>query len=188
VDEHFRSHKKSVRVLPGRDPLTPFGMLHLPLRGTDKVDLVKSLFRFVESAYSTEQAEAHRDAFFNAASLRERVRHAVLSEEKAAENVRLIARYYRLLTHMRTRFGAGADEEQWEASFSWREAFRPSEGPLSRPEMAFEAASVLFNLGTPATARSTPAWRAREPIFIPPPLAHSVGGPQSIRPISPRAS
>lgn len=49
-------------------------MLHLPLKQTERVDLQRSLHGFVESAYSREQADEHRDAFAEVHTLRERVR------------------------------------------------------------------------------------------------------------------
>ena len=121
-------------------------MLHLPLKTTEKVELQKSLYRFVELAYSTAQAEEHRDAFQDAAQLRERVRQATLSEKTAAETVRLYARYHRLLTTMRSRFNAEAIEstEQW-VSFTWKDAFKAAD-KLSRSEITYEMACVLFNL------------------------------------------
>ena len=73
-------------------------MLHLPLKSTEKHELHKSLYRFVEMAYSSHQAEDHRDAFHDAEQLRERVRQATLTEKGAAETVRLLVRYQRLLT------------------------------------------------------------------------------------------
>ena len=48
-------------------------MLSLPLKATDKVELHKCLYRFVEQNYSAEQAEDHRDAFMQATQLRERI-------------------------------------------------------------------------------------------------------------------
>ena len=48
-------------------------MLHLPLKPTEKVDLQKALHQFIESAYSLEQADEHRDACAEVQTLRERV-------------------------------------------------------------------------------------------------------------------
>ena len=83
-------------------------MIHLPLKQTEKVDLQRGLYKFVEIAYSPEQADEHREAFSEVSVLRERVRQAQLAEQTVAETVSLLHRYYRLLTAMRTRFGSAA--------------------------------------------------------------------------------
>lgn len=121
-------------------------MLHLPLKGTEKIELQKQLYRFVELAYSTEQAEEHRDAFHDAAQLRERVRQTNLTDKTAAETVRLLAKYHRLLTTMRSRFSSEALEGTEQCvNFSWRDAFK-ADDKLTRSEITFETACVLFNL------------------------------------------
>ena len=51
-------------------------MFHLPLKTTERVDLQRSLHRFVEESYSLEQADEHRDAFAEVHTLRERCRRA----------------------------------------------------------------------------------------------------------------
>ena len=121
-------------------------MLHLPLKAADKCDLAKSLHTFVKIAYSAEQADEHRDAFADVAALRERVRQVTLTEAKAEEAVRVVARYYRLLTAMRSRFGSleEASSDIWVA-FPWRDAFKPAE-KTAKADLQFEAAAVLFNL------------------------------------------
>ena len=49
-------------------------MLHLPLKATERVDIQRSLHRFIESAYSPAQADEHRDACAEVQTLRELVR------------------------------------------------------------------------------------------------------------------
>ena len=56
----------------------PASMFHLPLKTTERVDLQRSLHRFVEESYSLEQADEHRDAFAEVHTLRERCRTATL--------------------------------------------------------------------------------------------------------------
>ena len=130
-------------------------MLHLPLKTTEKVELQRCLFKFVSIAYSSQQAEDHRDAFQDAAQLRERVRQATLNERGASETVRLLARYHRLLNTMCSRFGSDQVEgaEQW-ASFTWRDAFKTSEKVVQH-ELSFEAACVLFNLAAALSYSAT---------------------------------
>ena len=85
------------------------GMLKLPIKVTDKIELQRALHRFVEVAYSEESAEEHRDAFIDVANLRESCRqmNPAPDDKKAAEgNVRLLARYHRLLTTLRVRFSS----------------------------------------------------------------------------------
>lgn len=120
-------------------------MLHLPLKGTDKVDLAKSLHRFVEVAYSSEQADEHKEVFKEISELREKVRAVQLKEEDASDSVRLLLRYYRLLCAMRIRFGSVVEEDVAWTPFMWKDANKVSE-KASRPELTFEIASVLFNL------------------------------------------
>ena len=79
-------------------------MLTLPLKATEKVELQRTLFKFVEVAYSEESAEEHREAFLRVASLRESCRQLNAAPDEKGEadnNVRLLARYHRLLTTMR---------------------------------------------------------------------------------------
>ena len=125
-------------------------MLKLPIKVTDKIELQRALHRFVEVAYSEESAEEHRDAFIDMANLRESCRqmNPAPDDKKAAEgNVRLLARYHRLLTTLRVRFSSasGIDSDRAVATFPWKDAFRSGD-KTSRPELAFESACVLFNL------------------------------------------
>ena len=99
-------------------------MLSFPLKHTTQVDLQHSLHRFVESAYSKAQAEEHRDAFSSAQSLRERVRNASLVEKTASDTVALLARYYRLASALRSRFGSALDESDAPLQFTWKDAFK----------------------------------------------------------------
>ena len=101
-------------------------MFHLPLKQTERVDLQRSLHRFVEESYSLEQADEHRDAFAEVHTLRERCRTAALSEKGAEDTVRLLARYYRLLTNLRTRFGSAVDDSDGRVGFTWRDAWHPA--------------------------------------------------------------
>ena len=55
-------------------------MLHLPLKATEKIDLTKPLYKFVEVAYSIQQADEHRDAFHDVSALRERTPLALRKE------------------------------------------------------------------------------------------------------------
>ena len=140
-------------------------MFHLPLKQTERVDLQRSLHRFVEESYSLEQADEHRDAFAEVHTLRERCRTAALSEKGAEDTVRLLARYYRLLTNLRTRFGSAVDDSDGRVGFTWRDAWHPakagkehstakagkehSKGQISSAcqyDLQFERACVLFNL------------------------------------------
>ena len=56
--------------------------------------------------------------------MRERVRQVTLTEKNAAENVALFARYYRVITTMRSRFGSAIDESDANLQFTWRDAFK----------------------------------------------------------------
>ena len=131
-------------------------MFHLPLKTTERVDLQRSLHRFVEESYSLEQADEHRDAFAEVHTLRERCRTATLTEKGAEDTVRLLARYYRLLTNLRTRFGTAVDDSDGRVGFTWKDAWHPakaakehSKGQIlstSQYDLQFERACVLFNL------------------------------------------
>ena len=59
-------------------------MLSLPLKQTERVDLSKSLYRFVEATYSVEQADEHRDAFAEVSTLREDTENAMTEERMQA--------------------------------------------------------------------------------------------------------
>ena len=120
-------------------------MFALPLKQTERVDYSKSLHGFVEESYSLEQADEHRDAFAAVQTLREKVRTATLTEKGAEETVRLIARYYRVLTSVRTRFGTAVDDSDGRAVFVWRDAWKTSE-KCALSDLQFERAAVLFNL------------------------------------------
>ena len=120
-------------------------MFSLPLKQTERVDYSKSLHRFVEESYSLEQADEHRDAFAAVQTLREKVRTATLTEKGAEETVRLIARYYRVLTSVRTRFGTAVDDSDGRAMFMWRDAWKTNEKCVLC-DLQFERAAVLFNL------------------------------------------
>ena len=129
-------------------------MLHLPLKQTDKVDLQKPLYKFVEVAYSSEQADEHRDAFAEVSSLREQVRQLALDEESASDAVRTLLRYYRVLVGMRTRFGAVVEDAETWGAFTWKDALKPSE-KASRPELNFEIGAVLYNLAAALSFSAT---------------------------------
>ena len=139
-------------------------MLHLPFKTTEKVDLTKPLYKFVEIAYSAEQADEHRDAFHEVSALRERVRERVQqpasTEQSAAETTRLLLRYYRVLAAMRTRFGAVVEDAEAWATFAWSDAVRPSEKKAARPELNHEMACVLFNLAAALSYSATVEDRA----------------------------
>ena len=132
-------------------------MLHLPLKTTERVDLHRALHRLVSTAYSDQQAEDHREAFQDAAALREKVRQVALTEKSVAEGVRLLARYHRLLTTMRSRFGTdafGSGSAEPTPLFAWRDALRPAE-VVSHAELGFEMAGVLFNLAAALSYTAT---------------------------------
>ena len=136
-------------------------MFHLPLKTTERVDLQRSLHRFVEESYSLEQADAHRDAFADVHTLRERCRTATLSEKGAEDTVRLLARYYRLLTNLRTRFGSAVDDSDGRVGFTWKDAWHSKEHPkgqimsTSQCDLQFERACVLFNLAAALSYSAT---------------------------------
>ena len=141
-------------------------MLHLPLKGTSEAQLQNMLFRFVETAYSTEQAEEHRKAFGAVHALRERARQLTLSEKGAEETVRTLARYYRQLTTMRSRFGTAVDECESPVEFKWRDAFRHGD-KCALSDFQYERACVGSRaiarrvMASPSLAR--PAWRRAVP-------------------------
>ena len=120
-------------------------MLSIPLKQTERVDLRRSLHAFVEASYSTEQADAHRDAFEEVHVLRERVRLATLTEKNHAATVATLARYYRVVTSLRTRFGAAVEDSEFAVQFVWRDAFRPPE-KVARADLQYERVCVLFNV------------------------------------------
>ena len=114
-------------------------MLSIPLKQTERVDLRRSLHAFVEASYSTEQADAHRDAFEEVHVLRERVRLATLTEKNHAATVATLAKYYRVVTSLRTRFGSAVEDselctratsppERWRAPTCSTSAWRPFNG------------------------------------------------------------
>ena len=124
-------------------------MLHFPFKTTEKVELHSSLYNAVAEAYSRAQADSHREAFDTMNQLRERVRAlgSAATEKTAHEAIRLLARYHRLLTAFRSRFGLESsflDVEQWP-SFIWHDAFQTKQ-TLAQPDLSFETACVLFNL------------------------------------------
>ena len=129
-------------------------MLHLPLKQTDKVDLHKSLSSFVEVAYSSEQADEHRNAFHEVDTLRERMRQAKLSESTAAETVRVTLRYYRLITAMSSRFGDVVESSAAWVPFTWHNAMKPGD-KCSRPELQLEILCVLFNVAAALSYSAT---------------------------------
>ena len=120
-------------------------MLSIPLKQTERVDLRRSLHAFVEASYSTEQADAHRNAFEEVHVLRERVRLATLTEKNHAATVATLARYYRVVTSLRTRFGAAVEDSEFAVQFVWRDAFRPPE-KVARADLQYERVCVLFNV------------------------------------------
>ena len=130
-------------------------MLSIPLKQTERVDLRRSLHAFVEASYSTEQADAHRDAFEEVHVLRERVRLATLTEKNHAATVATLARYYRVVTSLRTRFGAAVEDSEFAVQFVWRDAFRPPE-KVARADLQYERVCVLFSVAA-ALSYSTSA-------------------------------
>jgi programmed cell death 6-interacting protein len=129
-------------------------MFHLPLKQTERIDLAKSLHRFVEESYSLEQADEHRDAFAEVQTLREKARAATLSEKGAEDTVRLLARYYRVLTNVRTRFGSAVDDSDGRVMFSWKDAWDLKK-QSARYDLQFERACVLFNLAAALSYSAT---------------------------------
>jgi len=119
-------------------------MLHLPLKSTEKVELHKSLHRFIESAYSPAQAEEHREACAEAQALRERVRLLTLGDS-SDDTLRLLSRYYRLLSALSTRFGGAVERVASRVSFTWRDGFKSSDKAASA-DLRYERACTVWNL------------------------------------------
>lgn len=120
-------------------------MFSLPLKHAEKVDLQRSLRRFVAESYSIEQADEHCDAFAEVHMLREKVCTATLTEKTAEQTVQLLARYCRILTNVRARFGSAVDNSDGRVIFTWRDAWKTNE-KCALPRLQFERAAVLFNL------------------------------------------
>ena len=98
-------------------------MFSLPLKHAEKVDLQRSLRRFVAESYSIEQTDEHCDAFAEVHMLREKVCTATLTEKTAEQTVQLLARYCRILTNVRARFGSDSTGSAAFAQHSQRCAF-----------------------------------------------------------------
>lgn len=108
----------------------------IPLKTTDDVDLVGPLRQFIRSTYGTV------DRYSEECQTIHRLRQDMRGAGRDETGRDLLYRYYGQIELLELRFPI--DEDHIRISFNWYDAF--SETPTSQYSLAYEKASVLFNI------------------------------------------
>ncbi|KAL6757097.1 BRO1-like domain-containing protein [Haematococcus lacustris] len=112
---------------------------------TDNVDLKGPLASYVKATYTHSDAEDAADDLLSIQQLRNEI---VLAHSNAGTpGLRdSLAKYYRSLTAIETRFPISKEKGHAAVAFTWYEAFRPAK-KATQTNIHFEKAGVLFNYG-----------------------------------------
>eukprot|EP00227_Mantoniella_beaufortii_P022182 CAMPEP_0197582208 /NCGR_PEP_ID=MMETSP1326-20131121/5484_1 /TAXON_ID=1155430 /ORGANISM="Genus nov. species nov., Strain RCC2288" /LENGTH=814 /DNA_ID=CAMNT_0043146249 /DNA_START=58 /DNA_END=2499 /DNA_ORIENTATION=- len=129
----------------------------LPKKG-EEVDPAAPIRGYIEETFSPQEATSSEEDLQTLALLRSEVVGNAQSHEQRRETLQ---RYYRALCVVETRFPISKQKEHIQLSFTWCDAFKPAK-KVSLPNVHFEKAATLFNLGSSwsqhglAADRSTP--------------------------------
>ena len=128
-------------------------MLAVPLKATEKVDFVEPLSSYISDNYGEQVPE---DVYVASLSALNDLREQCTTFDEAAQKTTDVATqekqrqamllYYAQVCAMQTKFPISASSTSAKMSFTWKDAFKPSK-KVKQHSLAYERASVLFNLG-----------------------------------------
>ncbi|ORX53931.1 BRO1-domain-containing protein [Hesseltinella vesiculosa] len=122
---------------------TQIPFLHVPFKRTDDIDWTRPLKRYIGQVYQ-QDPENYQEETYAIHRLRQDIRGA----GKDLTGRDLIYRYFGQLELLDLRFPV--DEKHIKVLFTWYDAF--SGRPTSQYSLAFEKASVIFNLAAALSA------------------------------------
>lgn len=114
-------------------------MLSIPLKTTNKVDLLQPLQQFIVRSFSKEQLKQHEEALNHLHQLREDVRTVTDKSEHTRD---VFCRYYGLLETVEKRFPI--NEENIKINFVWFDCLKRKK--IAQYSIHYEKACVLFNI------------------------------------------
>ncbi|KAG2490070.1 hypothetical protein HYH03_011535 [Edaphochlamys debaryana] len=123
-------------------------MLAIHCKKTETVDLKSPLLAYIRATYSDREADDAADDLERVQSLRAEVAQLQTGTQPSARET--LAKYYRYLCAVETRFPISKEKGQAQVSFVWFDAFRPSRR-TAQTNIHYEKAAVLFNLASLAS-------------------------------------
>ncbi|OLL23756.1 Vacuolar protein-sorting protein BRO1 [Neolecta irregularis DAH-3] len=111
--------------------------INVPLKSTEEVDWATPLRNYIRSTY--DDPERYVDGYVTISQLRQDTRGA--GKDQTGRD--MLYRYYAQLELLDLRFPI--DEAHIQITFTWYDAF--TQTPTSQYSLAFEKASIIFNLG-----------------------------------------
>lgn len=124
----------------------------------DHLDLKDPIWSYICTTYSDQQAHDAADDLATVQQLRNDVVGLTGSLPDLRET---LARYYKALTVMETRFPISKDRGHVMLSFTWYDAFRASKR-AEQYSIHFEKAAVMFNLGAVLTQQALACDRTQD--------------------------
>ncbi|CAD7700541.1 unnamed protein product [Ostreobium quekettii] len=111
----------------------------------ERCDLKGPILRYAKRVYGAQHAEDAASDLDEVQTLRNEV--LAISSGGPNDTARdTLSRYCRALSVMETRFPISKDRDHAQVNFTWMEALQPRR-KMRQPNIHFEKASVLFNLG-----------------------------------------
>ncbi|KAL2433493.1 Vacuolar protein-sorting protein bro1 [Exophiala dermatitidis] len=129
-------------------------MLSCPLKQTNEIDWVTPLKNYIANNYG-DDPEKYSEETQTLQRLRQDMRGA---SSDSASGRDLLYRYYGQLELLDLRFPV--DEQHIKISFTWYDAFRGT--PTSQHSLAFEKASVIFNISAVLSCHAAAQNRAED--------------------------
>eukprot|EP00884_Botryococcus_braunii_P008240 jgi/Botrbrau1/17417/Bobra.0054s0013.1 len=133
-------------------------LLAVHCKKTDAVDLKGPLSSYIKSSFSDQQANEAADDLSTLQTLRNEVAGLTGTLPHLKEQ---LAKYYRALSLVETRFPISKDHGDVNVSFTWYDAFRASKR-TEQFSVHFEKASILFNIGAVVTQQALAADRSTD--------------------------
>ncbi|KAK9461740.1 BRO1-like domain-containing protein [Lipomyces oligophaga] len=112
-------------------------MLSIPLRRTDQISLTPAIRSYIETSY-----DQHPDMFKNDIAELERLRSEVASLEVRLSSCEKFTRYFVQLTYLSVKFPADI-----KVNFVWYNSLGYSSAAVTHPDLQYERANILYNLG-----------------------------------------
>lgn len=124
----------------------------------DHLDLKDPIWSYICATYSDQQAH---DAADDLAAVQQ-LRNDLVGLTGSLPDLRdTLARYYKALTVMETRFPISKDRSHVMISFTWYDAFRASKR-TEQYSIHFEKAAIMFNLGAVLTQQALACDRTQD--------------------------
>ncbi|KAK9366911.1 BRO1-like domain-containing protein [Lipomyces kononenkoae] len=112
--------------------------LTIPLRRTDHIELTPAIMNYIEQSY-----DQHPGMFKDDIAELERLRSTVVNPEVRASSATSLTRYFAQLAFLSSKFPADV-----KVNFVWYGTLGyAASAPVSRNDLQFERANILYNLG-----------------------------------------